>query len=152
MKITYAKLRITIGKTQVALVVKMNIFGQWLLTNFMAIAIVQIQALPALARNLLLKHLQNQALQNQALQNQALQKLVLAEKHLRNNLYLFLQKIPVVRQVFFVLNTDIFFKVFTQRFLLILNNFRVIFSICTSGYPQQIKIYHIFSTIFCAVK
>lgn len=142
MKITYAKLRITIGKTQVALVVKMNIFGQWLLTNFMAIAIVQIQALPALARNLLLKHLQNQALQ----------KLVLAEKHLRNNLYLFLQKIPVVRQVFFVLNTDIFFKVFTQRFLLILNNFRVIFSICTSGYPQQIKIYHIFSTIFCAVK
>lgn len=118
MKITYAKLRITIGKTQVALVVKMNIFGQWLLTNFMAIAIVQIQALPALARNLLLKHLQNQALQNQALQ-----KLVLAEKHLRNNLYLFLQKIPVVRQVFFVLNTDIFFKVFTQRFLLILNNF-----------------------------
>ncbi len=147
MKITYAKLRITIGKTQVALVVKMNIFGQWLLTNFMAIAIVQIQALPALARNLLLKHLQNQALQNQALQ-----KLVLAEKHLRNNLYLFLQKIPVVRQVFFVLNTDIFFKVFTQRFLLILNNFRVIFSICTSGYPQQIKIYHIFSTIFCAVK
>ena len=147
MKITYAKLRITIGKTQVALVVKMNIFGQWLLTNFMAIAIVQIQALPALARNLLLKHLQNQALQNQALQ-----KLVLAEKHLRNNLYLFLQKIPVVRQIFFVLNTDIFFKVFTQRFLLILNNFRVIFSICTSGYPQQIKIYHIFSTIFCAVK
>ena len=147
MKITYAKLRITIGKTQVALVVKMNIFGQWLLTNFMAIAIVQIQALPALARNLLLNHLQNQALQNQALQ-----KLVLAEKHLRNNLYLFLQKIPVVRQVFFVLNTDIFFKVFTQRFLLILNNFRVIFSICTSGYPQQIKIYHIFSTIFCAVK
>lgn len=83
----YAKLPTTTGRTQVAQVVKMNIFGQWLLTNFMAIAIVQIQALPALARNLLLKHLQNQALQNQALQ-----KLVLAEKHLRNNLYLFLQK------------------------------------------------------------
>mgnify|MGYP004638545957 FL=1 len=48
----------------------------------MAIAIVQTQALLALARNLLLNHLQNQALQ----------KLVPAKKHLRNNLYLFLQK------------------------------------------------------------
>ena len=83
MKITYAKLRITIGKTQVALVVKMNIFGQWLLTNCMAIAIVQTQALLALARN---------HLQKQALQKLALQKLVPAEKLLRNNLLLFLQK------------------------------------------------------------
>lgn len=52
-----AKPLITTGKMQVAQMVKMNIFGQWLLTNCM----VQTQAATATARNLLL----NLALQNQ---------------------------------------------------------------------------------------
>ena len=78
----YAKLPTTTGRTQVAQAVKMNIFGPWLLTSFMATTLVQTQALLALARNLQASHLQNQARLNQAP----------AEKHLRNNLYLFLQK------------------------------------------------------------
>ena len=82
MKIILEKLHITIGRMQAALAEKMNIFGQWLLTSFMATTLVQTQALLALARNLLASHLQNQARLNQAQ----------AEKHLRNNLYLFLQK------------------------------------------------------------
>ena len=51
----------------------------------MATTLVQTQALLALAKNL----------QPNLLQNQALQKPVPAEKHPRNNPYLFLQKIPV---------------------------------------------------------
>lgn len=100
MKIILEKLHITIGRMQAALAEKMNIFGQWLLTSFMATTLVQTQALLALARNLLASHLQNQARLNQAQ----------AEKHLRNNLYLFLQKIPVARQVFFVFKAAFFPK------------------------------------------
>ena len=78
----YAKLPTTTGRTQAAQAAKMNTFGQWLSTSFMAAVLAQTQAQLALAKKLLLNHLQNQALQ----------KLVPAKKHLRNNLYLFLQK------------------------------------------------------------
>ena len=78
----YAKLPTTTGRTQVAQMVKMNIFGQWLSTSFMATTLAQTQALLALAKNLQQNHLLNLALLNPAP----------AEKHLRNNLYLFLQK------------------------------------------------------------
>ena len=66
----------------------------------MATALVQTQAQLALAKNLLLNQLQNQALQKQAQ----------AEELLRNNLYLFLQKIPVS-------NTGIFLFFGTHFFI-----------------------------------
>lgn len=50
MKIMCAKPLITTGKMPAVQMVKMNIFGQWLLTNYMA----QTQAAAATARNLLL--------------------------------------------------------------------------------------------------
>ena len=64
MKIMYAKLPTTTGRTQAAQAAKMNTFGQWLSTSFMAAALAQTQAQLALAKKLLLNHLQNQALQN----------------------------------------------------------------------------------------
>lgn len=87
MKIMYAKLPTTTGRTQVAQAVKMNIFGPWLLTSFMAAILAQTQAQLVLAKNLQPNHLQNQALQNQAQ----------AENLQRNNQHLFLQKIPVLK-------------------------------------------------------
>ena len=63
----YAKLLTITGKMQVAQAVRTNIFGQWQLTSYM----VQIQAVLAAARNLLL--------------NLAPQKQAPKEKHPRNN-------------------------------------------------------------------
>ena len=81
----YAKLLTITGKMQVAQTVRTNIFGQWQLTSYM----VQIQAVLAAARNLLL--------------NLALQKQAPKEKHLRNNfLVIFTKKYLLFRQVFFI--------------------------------------------------
>lgn len=66
-----AKPPIITGKMPVAQVVKMSIFGQWQLTNYM----VQTQAVLAIARNLLL--------------NLAPQKQAPKEKHQKNNFLLF---------------------------------------------------------------
>ena len=79
----YAKLLTITGKMQVAQTVRTNIFGQWQLTSYM----VQIQAVLAAARNLLL--------------NLAPQKQAPKEKHLRNN-FLFTKKYLLFRQVFFI--------------------------------------------------
>ena len=92
MKIIYAKLLIITGRTQVAQMVKMNIFGQWLSTSFMATTLAQTQALLALAKNLQQNHLLNLALLNQAP----------AEKHLRNKLLLFLQKNTCLKSRYFL--------------------------------------------------
>ena len=81
----YAKLLTITGKMQVAQTVRTNIFGQWQLTSYM----VQIQAVRAAARNLLL--------------NLAPQKQAPKEKHLRNNfLVIFTKKYLLFRQVFFI--------------------------------------------------
>ena len=81
----YAKLLTITGKMQVAQAVRTNIFGQWQLTSYM----VQIQAVLAAARNLLL--------------NLAPQKQPLKEKHPRNNfLVIFTKKYLLFRQVFFI--------------------------------------------------
>lgn len=101
MKIMYAKLPTTTGRTQVAQAVKMNIFGTWQLTSFMVTALAQTQAQLALAKNLLPNHLQNQALQNPAQ----------AEKHPRNNPHLFLQKIPVKKAGIFLFLNGVFFTI-----------------------------------------
>ena len=66
MKIMCAKPLITTGKMPAVQMVKMNIFGQWLLTNYMA----QTQAAAATARNLLL----NLAQQRQPVARKKLQR------------------------------------------------------------------------------
>lgn len=141
MKIMYAKLPTTTGRTQVAQAVKMNIFGPWLLTSFMAAILAQTQAQLVLAKNLQPSHLQNQALQNQAQ----------AENLQRNNQHLFLQKNTCSQSRYFL-----FLKSFFQQYFQDADskyfrcNFFIafyFFNVRKKGYPQQSEIKNILSFI-----
>lgn len=148
MKIMYAKLPTTTGRTQAAQAAKMNTFGQWLSTSFMAAALVQTQAQLALAKKLLLNQLQNQALQNPPQ----------AENLLRNNLYLLLQKIPVSNTGIFLFSAHIFPHIFCLQILIIFDVIFTFKSYLSSSKKMvihnnlKLKIFYLSDSIFIAVR
>ena len=148
MKIMYAKLPTTTGRTQAAQAAKMNTFGQWLSTSFMAAALAQTQAQLALAKKLLLNHLQNQALQNPPQ----------AENLLRNNPHLFLQKNTCYQSRYFLFLKHIFLPLFLPADS---EYFRCDFFAASGflAFKKRVihnnlkpKTFYLSSSIFCAVR